>query len=186
VVLRDIEHEVRGCRDEVGGVILCARCIYSRSAGLALGRKPVPEQTRAFVAKWWENHDKPTSGPVFPSRRGKRAGELKQGSNSYAYRLRRELWKAGLRRHELHHETDTTLPVDFHSTRRAFGTAMRRSGASDRQIIDAGGWSDARLIERYNRTDAVQVLPESAALPGLCSDGAETLKRPASKKRNPA
>ncbi|HTF45183.1 MAG TPA: hypothetical protein VK641_14840, partial [Terriglobales bacterium] len=39
----------------------------------------LPEQTRAFVTKWWENHDKPTTGPVFPSRKGKRAGELKQG-----------------------------------------------------------------------------------------------------------
>jgi hypothetical protein len=46
---------------------------------------------------------------------------------SYAERLRRELWRAGLRRHELHFETATTLPVDFHSTRRAYATALVRA-----------------------------------------------------------
>jgi hypothetical protein len=47
---------------------------------------------------------------------------------SYAERLRRELVAAGVDRYELPHETATTLPVDFHSTRRAYATALVRSG----------------------------------------------------------
>jgi hypothetical protein len=37
----------------------------------------------------------PTSGPVFPVRRGERAGQVKaQSKQSYADRLRRNLWVA--------------------------------------------------------------------------------------------
>jgi hypothetical protein len=81
---------------------------------------------------------------------------------SYADRLRRELLLAGIDRHELHHETATTLPVDFHSTRRAYATALVRSGASDRETMKLGGWSSPQLITRYDEKDALRVLPASA------------------------
>ncbi|HTA90914.1 MAG TPA: hypothetical protein VK745_15090, partial [Polyangiaceae bacterium] len=74
----------------------------------------VPEGVRAFITAWWQSQGEPTTGPVFPVRKGRRAGEFKKHSSmSYADRLRRELLRAGVTRHELHTETPTTLPVDF-------------------------------------------------------------------------
>jgi hypothetical protein len=40
----------------------------------------------------WEQGKKPAAGRVFPSQRGKRAGERKQGKISYAKALRGALW----------------------------------------------------------------------------------------------
>lgn len=91
----------------------------------------VPAAIRLFLDAWWRGQGRPEAGPVFPVRRGRRAGELgpqatitrnfkKQAKQSYADRLRRELLIAELTRHELHEETATTLPVDFHSCRRAY------------------------------------------------------------------
>ena len=80
----------------------------------------VPAPIRPFLTVWWARQGCPIAGPVFPVRKGKRAGQAKKSSGmSYADRLRRELLRADVMRHELHHETATTLPVDFHSTRRA-------------------------------------------------------------------
>jgi len=129
----------------------------------------VPEAVRPFLAAWHEGQGSPTAGPVFPVRKGERAGEAKRRSNmSYAERLRRELLKAGVTRHELHHETTTTLPVDFHSTRRAYATALVRSGASDRETMKLGGWSSPALITRYDEKDALRALP-AGAVPLLAS-----------------
>jgi len=137
----------------------------------------VPEVVRAFLKAWWERWQCPTSGPVFPSRRGERAGLAKQGSNSYADRLRRELLRAGVNRHELHHDTETTRKVDFHSTRRAFCTASVKSGASDRETMKLGGWSSPALITRYDEKLDVRELPAEAALPALDADWTKTLAK---------
>lgn len=100
----------------------------------------VPEGVRPFLTAWHAGQGRPIGGPVFPVRSGERVGKAKRQANmSYAERLRRELWKAGVRRHELHFETSKTLPVDFHSTRRAYATALVRSGASDRETMKLGG-----------------------------------------------
>jgi hypothetical protein len=77
---------------------------------------------------------------------------------SYAERLRRELVAAGVDRYELRHETATTLPVDFHSTRRAYAAALVRSGASDRETTKLGGWSTPALITRYDEKDALALV----------------------------
>jgi len=123
----------------------------------------VPESVRPFLATWHAGQSSPAAGPVFPVRHGERVGKAKRQANmSYADRLRRELWKAGVRRHELHFETATTLPVDFHSTRRAYATALVRSGASDRETMKLGGWSTPALITRYDEKDAVRSLPPAA------------------------
>jgi integrase len=39
----------------------------------------VPEMLRPMLRDWWERHGRPTSGLVFPARRGRRAGEVKNG-----------------------------------------------------------------------------------------------------------
>jgi integrase len=126
----------------------------------------VPDVVRGFLKAWHDAQQNPSAGPVFPARRGPRAGKPKKMSNGYAKVLRRALLKAGVDRHELHHETATTLPVDFHSTRRAYATAIVGSGASDRETMKMGGWSSAALITRYDQKDNVRVLP-AAAVPIL-------------------
>jgi integrase len=125
----------------------------------------VPEGIRPFVAAWWSRNGSPAGGPVFPVRRGDRAGQLKARSNmSYAHRLRRELVKAGVTRHELHHETATTLPCDFHSTRRGFSQALARIGMNAQGAADLTGHADLKTHALYLASSTVKVLP-SAAVP---------------------
>lgn len=148
----------------------------------------VPALVRPFVEVWHQEQaklgeDPPAAGPVFPVRRGKRAGEAKKRSNmSYADRLRRELWKAGVRRHELHHETSTTLPVDFHSTRRAYATALARVGTNEQTAMALTGHSDSKVHQRYLES-LVREVPD-AAIPQLSADHAQLLRRASNQNHN--
>jgi len=56
---------------------------------------------------------------------------------------------AGITRHELHRATATTLPVDFHSTRRAYATAFARIGTNAQTSMALTGHSDAKTHQRY-------------------------------------
>jgi integrase len=148
----------------------------------------VPALVRAYLQVWHEQQrqlgelEPPASGPVFPVRRGDNAGKAKRSNIGYALRLRRELWKAGLRRHELHHETATTLPVDFHSTRRAYATALARVGANEQTAMALTGHSDSKVHRRYLEGLIVEVPAE--AVPVLSIDHAQLLKKPANKNTN--
>lgn len=123
----------------------------------------VPAPVRPFIDAWWRTKECPAAGPVFPVRRGERAGEAKKRSNmSYADRLRRELGKAGVLRHELHHETATTRPVDFHSTRRAYASALARAGVNEQTAIILTGHSDGKVHQRYVEAATIRALPERA------------------------
>ena len=59
-------------------------------------RLALPERFLPVLQAWWQQHGEPTSGPVFPVRRGPRAGQRKQGKISYAEQLRDALWRAGI------------------------------------------------------------------------------------------
>lgn len=124
----------------------------------------IPPTVLPFVHQWHQLHGSPTSGPVFPVRRdhrGKQIGE-KRSRASFALRLRRELLKAGVDRHELHHETATTLPCDFHSCRRAYATALARVGVSEQQAMALTGHSSSSVHARYVAALAVRELPTGA------------------------
>jgi hypothetical protein len=131
---------------------------------------------------------------VFPVRQGKRAGEAKRPENSYAYRLRRELLRAGVHRmppievpatspgvrtdlgkrakgtmlapnprDPLYFETATTLPVDFHSFRRAFNTALAEAGINVQHAMHLAGHSDAKTHMRYvMQGSALRAIPPGA------------------------
>jgi integrase len=143
----------------------------------------VPEPVRAFLGVWRERQGCPEAGPVFPIRRGRRAGEAKKRSNmSYADRLRRELLRAGVARHELHHETPTTLPVDFHSTRRAYATALARVGVNEQMAKVLTGHADGKTHQRY-LASLIGELP-AAALPELSIDHAQLLRKATNKNHN--
>jgi integrase len=125
----------------------------------------VPAPVVAFLTAWHVRQGAPDAGPVFPVRRGPRAGESKAQANmSYATRLRRELLRAGITRHELHHETPTTLPVHFHATRSAYAKALARANVNEQTAMALTGHSDSKVHKRYLESQEVRVLP-SAAVP---------------------
>lgn len=110
----------------------------------------IPEVLRARLRARWEAAGRPVTGPVFPARRGANKGGFRATRGiSFAARLRRDLEKAGLTRHELFHETATTLPVDFHSFRRAFNTALAVSGVNVQTAMRLAGHADERTHMRY-------------------------------------
>jgi integrase len=135
----------------------------------------------------WEHMGRPEAGPVFPARRGARAGQQKaMRGNSYAKRLRRDLLRAGVIRHvctraanaeplkrdekccpaydrdPLFAETATTLPVDFHSFRRAFASAMADAGVNAQHAKKLAHHSDDKVHQRYvMNTAAMRRIPEA-------------------------
>jgi integrase len=175
-----------------------AECFIPR----AKTRKPqalgIPEVLGPFLRAWWERAGKPESGPVFPVRAGKRAGQAKRPANSYADRLRRDLFRAGVYRlppivvpatkpgqrtdlgklgegtklapnprDPLYYETPSTLPVDFHSFRRAFNTALAEAGVNVQHAMHLASHADAKVHARYvMSTRAMRTIPD-AALPRL-------------------
>ncbi len=165
-------------------------------------RKPqplaIPDALAPFLRGWWERAGKPESGPVFPARAGKRAGQAKRPANSYADRLRRDLFRAGVYRlppvqvpatrpgqrtdlgklgegtklapnprDPLYYATPSTLPVDFHSFRRAFNTALAEAGVNVQHAMHLASHADAKVHARYvMSTRAMRTIPD-AALPRL-------------------
>ncbi len=93
-------------------------------------------------------------------------------------RLRRDLMTAGIVRHELHRETATTLPVDFHSTRRAYATALARIGMNEQTAMIMTGHSDPKVHQRYIEAASIRALPD-AAVPEIGSAAVETIRRTA-------
>lgn len=143
----------------------------------------VPLDVRPFIAAWWKIQGSPVVGPVFPVRRGPRAGQSKKASNmSYAERLRKELIRAGVTRHELHVETETTLPVDFHSTRRAYSQALAHAGTNEQTAMALTGHSDSKVHQRYLESVTVRAMPERA-VPALRPDWASLLPKLSRKDR---
>ncbi len=158
-------------------------------------RLAIPNVLRVVLAAWWETHGKPKSGPVFPSRRGESAGKAK-GKVSHAKAFRRDLaralgvetpstqpkarsngrallkvtWKARAmtpRERELFEETDATLPVDFHSWRRAYTQALADAGVTAQQAQALAGHASLEAHARYLANSAkLRVIPDEA-LPKL-------------------
>ncbi len=156
-----------------------------------------PEGVRPMLRLWWEQSGRPRSGPVFPLLRGDRAGQARQVQDSHADALRTDLRRAlGLERWDasagagqkgpvgrwvagraptakekaLFEEGRYTLPVDFHSWRRAWAQALKRVGANVQTSAALSAHaSDLRAHGRYldNPTEA-QVVP-AGVVPMLVS-----------------
>jgi integrase len=167
-----------------------AACIIPRAKKGIPQRLEIPEVLRPILRHWWAAHGSPTAArPVFPITRGNRVGEARKARGvSFAEPLRRELLRAGVVRHEcsgscfcaeepepcpnfasdpLYDETETTLPVDFHSFRRAFNTALAEAGVNVQQAMHLAGHSDPKVHAMYIMgTKRMQQIP-AAALPML-------------------
>jgi integrase len=146
----------------------------------------VPELLRPYLKDWWERAGRPSTGLIFPARRaGKRGDRTGQEriKVSHASRFRRDLKRAfkdaterrvvgvptpGSRRwRELFDGTDYTLPVDFHSWRRAYAQALATADVSAQQAMALTGHSDMSVHARYLRNAGkMRKLPD-AALPQI-------------------
>jgi len=131
---------------------LFAYCTVPRTKSGQPQKLDIPDLLQVELRRWWLDKGRPTSGPIFPVRRGKRKGEARRRRGvSFADRLRQALKIAGLDRLELFEESDTTLPVDFHSFRRAFATALDDADVPERQAMDLADQADARTRKRYTK-----------------------------------
>ena len=147
----------------------------------------IPVPLRPILRQWWEEHRSPETGLVFPASRGKRAGEHKI-KVSHARALKKDLRRAfGLstwdgerwqdrpvstydrRELELFTETSYSRPVDFHSFRRAFTTALADAGVTVQIAMRLAGHTSTAAHMRYVMAKVRQV-PE-AALPKLLPAG---------------
>jgi integrase len=165
----------------------------------------IPEVLAPFLRAWWERAGKPEGGPVFPVRAGKRVGGFRESAGGFAYRLRRELFRAGVYRmppvqapatkrgqrtdldkpadgtkpapnprDPLYFETAMTRPVDWHSFRRAFGTALAEAGVNVQHSMHLSAHGDAKVHARYvMATKAMRTIP-TAAIPELPAGGLPT------------
>jgi hypothetical protein len=157
------------------------------------GKRPpqeldVPEAARPLLAAWHVTCGEPEAGPVLPVQRGARAGERKGDKCSWAAALRRDLLLAGVIRHEckrpadaeplapgeaccaalasdpLYAETDSTRPVDFHSTRRAYCTALATANVATSVAQVLAGHSSPEVHQRYVQAASIRALPAGAML----------------------
>lgn len=119
-----------------------------------LERLALPPLVAAEVRAWWEAAGRPAEGPVFafpPARK------------SFAADLRAALLAAGVDRRELHHDTDRTKRVDFHSFRRAWSTAIGAAGLNAQTAMKVTGHRQLSTHMRYVRPEVIGI--PSAAIP---------------------
>lgn len=144
----------------------------------------LPSELVEHLSAWWYRHGCPKEGPVFPVRRGPRAGLHKGSHISYAEALRDELWAAGVVRplpgfEQARPEDRRKLcalqsgtagrrsAVDFHSFRRAWVTATTNEpGLSLGESMALADHSDPATHLRYRRDEKRRVIP-AGVLPRL-------------------
>lgn len=128
----------------------------------------IPEPMRHILRAWHASHGAPDSGPVFPVTKGARIGEFRKLRGvSFAGRLRRELWRAGIREHAIHHDTPTSRRVDWHSFRRAFATSLAEAGVNEQHARLLTAHGDGAVHAKYvQQTRAMQHIP-AGAIPQL-------------------
>lgn len=134
-------------------------------------RHRMPALAVQLLKLWWMQAGRPVNGPVFGKRRRRRIGMGQIGDRrvraaGFAERLRRALTLAGVKRHALHHETPTRLPVDFHSFRRAYCTAIAASGLNAQQSMALAGHTSMVTHKRYLSSAEVLEIPD-AAVPNM-------------------
>lgn len=154
-------------------------------AGFRLEPYELPQSFTPFLYAWWVVAGCPSEGPVFPVRRGPRAGEHKKPKSNYSEELRDALWDAGVVRpqqpgYQLARPEDRRQHcalqsgiagkracVDFHSFRRAFVTATTaQKGLSFQESMRLADHSDPTTHMKYMRDENRRVIPEGA-LPSL-------------------
>lgn len=131
-----------------------ARAPGAPHLGYRLERLELSPLAGAELATWWEAAGRPAAGPVF---------RFPPARKSFAADLRAALLAAGVDRHDLHHDTDRTRRVDFHSFRRAWATAIGAQGLNAQTAMLATGHKQMSTHMRYQRPEVIAV--PSGAVP---------------------
>jgi integrase len=134
----------------------------------------IPEPVIPFLLRWWDDHGQPTTGPVFPACRAGYTGSARWAGEhkvrtGYSAKLRRDLLTAGITRHELHHETATSLPVGFHDFRRAFVSALRRANVDARTAMALASHKSWAVHQGYDTASRGPMVIPGAAVPLLAA-----------------
>lgn len=159
--------------------------VFEESGGFVLEPYELPNAFGPYLYAWWQAAGCPSEGPIFPVRRGPRAGEHKLPKSNYSAELRDALWAAGVVRpqqpaYDLASPEDRRQHcalqsgiagkracVDFHSFRRAFVTATtNQKGLSFQESMRLADHSDPTTHMKYMRDENRRVIP-GGALPSL-------------------
>lgn len=141
----------------------------------------VQPHVAAATRAWWVAEGSKLTGPVFPVRKGERAGCHKRPGTSYVEAYRAAVWACGIHRplpgfdqavgeearkklDAYQTDTETTRALDFHGLRAAAITALCDAGVSDLLIMATVGHSQIKTSAGYRRRITVG-MPE-AAVPG--------------------
>lgn len=131
-----------------------ATCTVPRSKTDTPQELSIPPMLAMHLRARWHSAGKPTTGPVFPVQRGPRKGQMRAKRGiSFAARFRRDLKRAGVLRRELFVSTERTLPVDFHSLRRAFVTKLATAGINVQKAMALANHTDQRTHMLYVGAD---------------------------------
>ena len=184
-----------------------ATCTILRAKTGDVVHMAIPGTLAPWLRQWHSNAGSPSSGPVFPAVRGDRKGQAKRGKGySYAKRLRRDLFRAGVVRfpvvaksvtvdgvetiiHEphpadpLYFDTTVSRKVDFHSFRRAYSGALAKAGLNLQSSMALTSHSEPSVHMGYVRELAAATVVPAEALPILTGDAATILAPPVPKAK---
>lgn len=163
-----------------------AKCIVPRSKTGDPQELAMPPALGMALRAWWEESGRPTHGPVFPVMQGRRKGKVRAYGTGFGSRLRKWLLVAGVTRHELHHETAHAKPVDFHSFRRSFATALAEAGLNEQRAMRLTGHTSGNVHRRYvMETDEMKQIP-AEAVPQLSAETLDVLASRVAKRSRKA
>jgi integrase len=74
--------------------------------------------------------------------------------NGAAERFRAHLWEAGVRRKQLHTQTDKRRPIRIHDLRATFITMAFACGWTEAQVMARTGHKTSQMLQRYHRRAA--------------------------------
>jgi integrase len=130
---------------------------------------------------WWNVHNRPLTGPVFPVTKGKRKGQPKARGSDWAKPIQRAFWAAGVHRwlpgYELAQtdaerracdafqvDTPQTRRLGFHTVRRVYVTWLRSQGVDPALRMKLSGHTDFATHMGYDDVDVLEA-PEGSLPP---------------------
>ncbi len=172
-----------------------AFCTIARAKTGEVQTLEIPAMLRPFLRVWWTRAGRPVAGPVFPVRRGPRAGKDKKArGTSFAGRMRRDFFRAGVVRlppivkdgkptpnpaDPLYFDTPVSRRMNFHSMRRAYARALAKADVNVQTAMTLASHADSKTHMGYVRElEAARPVP-AAALPILDPGLAARLLSPA-------
>ncbi len=128
-----------------------------------------------FLKAWFEASGCPsTDKPVFPATKarsaktGRKKGDHKADHVGYAKQWRAALKRAGITRHELHHDTPTSKRTTVHGLRHAYCTGLAANGATIQEAMALAGHTQASTAMRYvHLAERMQMTAPPGAVPRL-------------------